>query len=1098
MAERYPTHPLFTLRTSALAGRREEQEKLRSAVRALPNAGDETCLFYIAGDGGMGKTRLLEWMKEELFTESTRKPSRLLCTDIIDFYSSHVRIALDLVEAIAEDVRAGFGEDDTSDEIFTEFDNLRQRFRSQRNAGVPGDIRQQVMTAFDAAWRRLAEKGWRLVVRLDTAELLRFHDDPVRKRFDAPLPVATAWGWLRNKIEKNELPGVLFVVAGRRREAPELYAELRRLAGVPERMLDLSGFSRQGVGEYIEHLSRTLHEKGHPDKTQALSQAEGFDDALVEVFHRLTGGSPIALAIALQLYLDRTPPKLMVLIDRLLEGEAEPPDKNAIVREALVDALGDYAFGQDASIIVRYMALARRGLTPERFRAVWTGNYQFEHLDEDFAQLQRQIFVKTRPDDSLVLHDEIADWLERGFYSIAQPEAREVFGRLATVYDREIDELERTIGRLNERTNISDEEIDEKEGIHWIEQIPERSEDERKLFIAREQRRHLAADRMSYALRWNPAEGYKHYYELAEEIFSTGLREYEAHIRAVFLEWWEAQSNDTAISDRQDTATSVGVTPELIEADFALRSVQRAYTEAKPQVQRLRETLALAQSMLNDHQFRIPPFARALLEIYIHLCRGQLEGEATLEEMRTAFTHSLTVLEEAKRSHGDWDTDLRGWLIHAARAFGYYAYGFIERTRGHYGRAARWYTASLKPYRDLKFEVSQARSLNDKAYALALVGDSLQAEAAVTDALSLRQRLGYGYPIGLSLNTYGIVLMMNERPVSAEYQCERALEIFRRVGSPYGQMLAHRALSEAYRRDAERLPMARDHYLRHLESALQESEQAYTIASNLLERPSSLLADILDEYGCVYRDLAHFCWENPEECKDKHNAEESCQRAERLLQESIQALEGINTSERRVDSAVNLAYLYYWRIDSAQEIQSESDRRRQIVAWLDEADTRLQKAIAYAPEEYRNPGHERHQRYDPSNYWTHLSKAWSLAALILQERRWLSERADDPSQTEIDQLEDALAHAVMHILYYAARVPGNVRAVRRSRQIAYDVLKPLNGATLERFHTKGAQLFPAEERDAWKPAAELLRKHLEENFGIGEFTLDEFGPQGAQ
>ncbi|MBI3959827.1 MAG: ATP-binding protein [Chloroflexi bacterium] len=1096
MAERFPTHPLFTLRTRALAGRSAEQQKLRAAVEQLRSADDETRLFYIAGAGGMGKTRLLEWLRNELSPELTGGNRPVLCTRIIDFYSSHVRIALDLIEAIAQDIRQGLDGKYNADEIFRDFDDLLQRFRSQQNAGVQSDIRRQMMEAFDAAWRKLAQRGCRLVVLLDTAELLRFHDDPVRARFEAPLPSATAWRWLQRTVERNDLPGALFVTAGRRKEAPELYDQLCKLAGAKERVIELGGFSPDGVGEYIQYLSHTLAQNEHSYEAGLLSAAEGFDDALVGVFHRLTGGLPIALAVALQLYLDRTPPALMALIDDLLEGKDAPPNMQEVVRATLVQALGDYAFGQDASVIVRYMALTRRGLTPERFKAIWKGDYQFPALDKDFAQLQQQIFIKTRPDGSLVLHDEIADWLEAGFYSEDRKTAREIYEWLVAEYNREIEAIEDAIVRFNQRTNISDEEIAEDD----IQSLPESAPssrppatpqqltEERALFDARDRRRHLTADRMSYALRWSPAEGYKHYYELAEEIFSTGLREYEAHIRAVFLEWWGAQEAAAGNYRYRNEATAAGVTPDLIDGDFALRAVQRAYTEQQPAAQRLRNTFALAQRILDAGDFDIPRHARLLLEVYINLCRGRLEGETTLEEVRAAFDRCMAALEQEKRTHGKWNADLQGWLIHAARAFGYYAYGFFERSRGHYGRAARRYTDSLWPYRDLKFEVSQARSLNDKAYALALVGDSLKAEAAVKDALELRQRLGFGFTIGLSLNTYGIVLTMSERPVSAEYYCRRALEIFRRVDSPYWQMLAHRALSEAHRRDAERLTQARGHYLGHLENALAESEQSYAFAQKLLQPPDSLLADILDEYGCVYRDLAHFCWQNRDDCADKHDANESFRRAEELLRQSIQAVAGIGASERRVDSAINLAYLYYWRIDSVQGDGINADQRGQMLAWLDEAETRLQEAIGFAPEDYRNPAHPRHQRGDPSHYWTHLSKAWSLAALILQERRLLAERAGELAADKEPSFEDELLRAVMRILYYASRLPGNVRAVRRALQIAYDVFKPLASDTLERFYAEGAQLFPAEERDAWQRAEHLLRAHLRDNFGIGDFS----------
>lgn len=1111
-----PKRPLFTLRTDDLAGRLQEQEKLRQALDSLQPGGigdAGTQLVYITGTGGMGKTRMLEWVSK---TAADGEYTHLICIGIIDFYNSHLRSDVDLVEEIAAQLLQQL--DEESKKLFKRFEDTHEKYRTQQFAGIETGTRREVMDEFETAWRKLAARGRGLVVLLDTAELLRFDDDHVRAHFNAYRPTMTARSWLRTAVEENRLPRTLFVAAGRHREAPDIYSEFRALAkpvtGAHAAsdsnywVIDLEGLTRTGVGEYVRALANTLRSAGF--KYDADRLAEIVDDGApiterswIDAFYDLTGGSPIALAIALQIFLDgeNAAPVLWELITKLMqkdpaEGDLIPARQD--LRTALVRALGEYAFGIEASVVVRYMALARRGLTPARFRILdETQDFSLETLQEVFLALRDQIFIKQRPDGSLVLHDEVGDWLEEGLWPPGE-QKRKVFQKLVEAYDRQIQEIEEEIQRLNSRSEFSDEEVESD--VHRPS-IPleataateEQRRLDRDLLESRQKRRRLIVDRMGYALRWDPVEGYKHYYELAEEAFSVAVRDYEADIRAVFLEWWNAIAPDNSYLNRSHAADR-GLIPQIVDGDLALRVVQRAYLGYElgtPLVNRVMTTLDLTQRILEAADFVIPQHTHVLLEVYANLCRGQLEGEEKLEEVRAAFDRCMAALEQEKRTHGEWRADLQGWLIHAAKAFGYYAYGFFERSRGRYGRAALKYTASLLPYRDLKFEVGQARSLNDKAYALALVGDSLKAEAAVKDALNLRLRLGYGYPIALSLNTYGIVLTMNERPVSAEYYCQRALEIFHKIDNHYGQMLAHRALSEAYRRDAERLTQARGHYLRHLENALAESEQSYAIAERLLQPPNSLLADILDEYGCVYRDLAHFCWQNPDECTGKHDANESFHQAEVFLRQSIQAVEGIDASERRVDSAVNLAYLYYWRIDSVPGNRADANERQQILTWLDEAEARLEEAMGFVPEEYQNPAHARHQRDDPSNYWTHLSKAWSLAALIVQERRLLVERAEELTADKDKEpaLEDELLRSVMRILYYASRLPGNVRTMRRALQITYDVLKSLASDTLERFYAEGAQLFPAEERDAWQRAEKLLQEHLRDNFGIGDYSL---------
>ena len=81
-----------------LAGRDEELHKLKKTLDELQQTADKTLLFYVAGDGGMGKTRLLQWVKQQPFSPNT------FCTSILDFYNSILRTDVDLVEQIFDDI----------------------------------------------------------------------------------------------------------------------------------------------------------------------------------------------------------------------------------------------------------------------------------------------------------------------------------------------------------------------------------------------------------------------------------------------------------------------------------------------------------------------------------------------------------------------------------------------------------------------------------------------------------------------------------------------------------------------------------------------------------------------------------------------------------------------------------------------------------------------------------------------------------------------------------------------------------------------------------------------------------------------------------
>lgn len=81
-------------------------------------------------------------------------------------------------------------------------------------------------------------------------------------------------------------------------------------------------------------------------------------------------------------------------------------------------------------------------------------------------------------------------------------------------------------------------------------------------------------------------------------------------------------------------------------------------------------------------------------------------------------------------------------------------------------------------------------------------------------------------------------------------------------------MIANRACSEAYRRDAERVGVAnRKVQQLRLKEALTASEAALSYAKLLLTNKDALLVDIYIEHGSAWRDLARFYGQHPDLCE---------------------------------------------------------------------------------------------------------------------------------------------------------------------------------------------------------------------------------------
>lgn len=1081
--------PLFTLRTNEIVGRADDLAKLQQALAELTMTADQTLFFYIAGDGGMGKTRFLEWIAKEYAL-----PPKTLRTPILDFYNSILRTDVDLVEHIYDAIEPELQRTNLL-EYFAEYRKLRERFRRQETDAAGGQTGESVISAFVKAWTPLAEQGYRLIILLDTAELLRFEDDPVRRKFDAPQPVASTKRWLLQMIDDDaKLPGVLFVVAGRKKESAALYAEFCERAAhggtTPlQRVIDLEGFKRAGTDAYFLELIKLLQARNHTEEANIIA---GIDEEQRAALHQLTKGSPIALAIALQLLIDGVSNEIPDLINHQLNQlTTQTEDLEQQFQAALVAELANYqAFGA-AGIVMRYMALARKGLTPQRLlQLLQKIGAKMAGIDLPvlFAELANQIFVKVLPDGALVLHDKVAEWVTRLF---EDQEALRVYAALSDIYDDEIAAQASIIDRLLPFADPFNEveEVDEAKGSVEVRFIPDPAafQSATELRHVRRKRRNLIIEQMTYALRSDPISGYKIYYERAEEAFNVGRMDYDMQIRTEFLQWWmdEYPVASGAYPNRQQ-AQAMGLTRAIIEADFAVRAVQRTYSAESIDTitlspsERSQATIALVnkiQQSATDPQddFVLPPFAITWLNLYTDLARGQLvTREEEIEVVRLSFKAHIAELNAllAALSRTPENHNLDVFLLTSALAFAYYELGFFESNHGNHGDAIESFNRSLPLYRRLGFEINQARSLNDKGYSLAVVGYAQRAETSVHDALKLRKQLGFSYPIGLSYNTLAIVHTMAERPASALRYANYALSIFRSLSHEYGEMIANRASSEAYRRDAERIGVANRKVQQiRLNEALQTSEKAKNQAEALLTTSDVLLVDIYIEHGSAWRDLARFYAQNPdlrEPLASNPNYE-----SQYWLQAGIALAAKIpGARPQLIDAMIDLAYLRYY--EAAANTPAIADL-------LTLAETATNEAIQAIPMIYRQLPLQGVSPKTLSVYWSLLTKAHGLRLTIIRQQPELQGHVTQIEGMVAEMATNLLKEAIL-TLYFSSLLEANVRNVRRANQIVYEAFQTFTIEALEWF----AYQADAVAQSLQLPANqhEDMKFYLADNFGI--------------
>ncbi len=1054
----YTLTPLFTLKTKALVGREAEIARLQQARFQLADANCPTLLFYIAGRGGMGKTRFLEWVRD------TAPEHAELVTDIIDFYDTAVHTDMTLMERIVESIIRRAPDD--AQHQFDQFLDDMRLYRTQQSAGIGEleNIRRQIKDEFVAAWNEVT-RSRPAIILLDTAELLQFQSDEIQKQLQLPLPTVYAKTWLTDMVEQNALKRTLFVVAGRP-EPVELSQDLRRLASHENRQITLEGLDEQGVAAYFASLAETLQAQGDTDHAESICALD--DDAhndLRHLFYGLTSGRPVALAVLTQLYLSGQWGELGPLIGQTSQSAANMDVQQAqqSLQKTLVNALMHYTFGEVGEPM-QYLALLRKGMTAERLQRVWGEGNGLEYCQQIIDHLQQQTFVKARPDGSIVLHDEVADWIENELYADdpGMEKARRIYANALAQYDKEIESLEGKTDQYTRQTEalIAVQELQDAHLEALTEQgalvlSSEQTELDQGQVGARQQRVRLSIEMLYYALRSDADQGYQRYYELAEEAFSGHFPELDAQIHTEFTQWW-------SVSQFREMAVRAGITEDLVQADLALRWVQRKFNAEEGGQQ---ETIYLIDRMLKEKSFKFDELARLRLDLYRQTARGLSQPNTReMAEIRSAFQDAIKKLSvmfarvKEKKS-------LRAILIEDALAFAYYEFGFFEKGFGNFDDAIEHYGQSAWYYRDLNFEANQARSLNDRAYALAQIGDLDNAELQVKDALNLRQRLGLGYLIALSLNTRGIVAMLSGRSVTARENCLRALQIFRRLGYRYGQILALRAYTEALRREAQRAPKSISYMQQFLDAAREHSQACVELAQQMLSAKSELLSEVLDESACAYRDQVVFCARYKDHCAPAAN-EEAFNKALQLYQEALDAVPpGDGFIYHTVDTKINIAYLYY-----------HAERPTEARNWI-------AQALKHVPSYIRDPKHPQHTQEIKHHtvYLGYLSKAHSLLMSIFGDD---VARRDANKQTggERRNLLNAMLKEAILTLYFADVHGGGLNRVRTAKGVVYDQLKKLSSADLKYLYDNANEA--SEHAQMPKKYQIYMRHYLKDQFGV--------------
>lgn len=354
------------------------REKELNKVRGLLSGSGKKWIIQLTGDGGIGKTRFLHRLYQQLHQEGGS--NGWLVPEIIDFFKPTNHTAFGLLNEVA--IRIGI-------KHFDRFVDARKRhdevLRSQPDAARQQESFEMVARAFFDDLRELLLQGQRILLLFDTCEESRPIADWLRRRFILRInDILSEIGRLNKKAAPEvtpNLPALVILFAGRTPVAIDNKLEKCILP------LELGGLKKAEMKEFFRQVA--LYPNAMTNKQC---------DAL---FVRC-GGRPLYVALSYDWLHNQ-----MGTIDQLLENDTPFQAK-------LVDWILKYR--SDESDVILASALAWRRMEPgllARLQRVSKAKAQAL-----FEQMQAYCFVKYRPPDtsrsfpgSFQLHDVMRDFV---------------------------------------------------------------------------------------------------------------------------------------------------------------------------------------------------------------------------------------------------------------------------------------------------------------------------------------------------------------------------------------------------------------------------------------------------------------------------------------------------------------------------------------------------------------------------------------------------------------------------------------------------------------------------------------------------------------
>lgn len=440
-------------RPHELIGRLDDLKKLRQAIT---RSGKECRIVLIEGEGGVGKSRLVNTMLQYVgvpveIDDQTPIPESEIWTEVLD--KTVVTGLLDLAETklqtqgfflskLADSATWTAPSQNTETErlSFNEFADAGQEWQRLSDLGIAFTaVREAAQKAEDAFWQdyRRITKEKRAVIVLDTAEQLIISsqwmiDAGLLQPDDVMFHVQR---WLLTQIRAGHFANTTLCIVSRTKAGQAFIQRLQKAATetaacewIP---IPLKPFTQSEVRQYLEALKNDVQKETAETWLDEDLQEILKDDERLKVLWLYTGGQPIRLALYADILLtgaDLPEPlqhSFTEAVERTkwVEGETETPELLEARQE--IEATFSKALFQppeaDLSVqILQLLVRCPRGLTAEQIHfaldsapktkaLAWQPDpIRLQEIRATMDQLRKQILVKSRDGGRLLyLQDEM-------------------------------------------------------------------------------------------------------------------------------------------------------------------------------------------------------------------------------------------------------------------------------------------------------------------------------------------------------------------------------------------------------------------------------------------------------------------------------------------------------------------------------------------------------------------------------------------------------------------------------------------------------------------------------------------------------------------